>query len=57
MPAAWDARYAELLERIMAAAVANVDPEPLKKELERLMAERPKETKHVEPSKRRRPGR
>jgi hypothetical protein len=39
----WDARYASLLERVMAAAVANLDPRPLQAEMESLMAERPKE--------------
>lgn len=40
----WDERYVDLLERIMATGVANLDPAPLQREMERLMAERPKET-------------
>ena len=41
----WEERYADLLSRIMATAVVNGDPKPLKEELKRLMAEKPPEEK------------
>jgi hypothetical protein len=39
----WDRRYAEFLERVMANAVVGGDAKLLSKELERLLAEKPKE--------------
>ena len=41
----WEQRYAELLERIMAAGVAGIDLKPLQVEHARLMADRPPEKK------------
>ena len=37
----WDDRFANFLERVMATAVSGGDPNPLKKELEKLLAEAP----------------
>ena len=37
----WEDRFKEFLERVMACAVAGEDPEPLKLELMKLMAEKP----------------
>jgi len=45
----WEDRFKDFLERVMANAVADEDPEPLKLELAKLLAERPKEGEgHVE---------
>lgn len=41
----WDARFAEFLERVMAAAVAGQDPKPFQEEHKRLLAEKPLEKK------------
>lgn len=41
----WDERHAELIERILAAAVAKSDLAPFKDELKRLLAEKPPEKK------------
>lgn len=41
----WNERHAELVERIMAAAVAKCDLAPFKDELKRLLAEKPPEKK------------
>jgi len=44
----WEQMLARFFERVMAAAVAGVDPEPFKKELSAIMSQEPakKEQKH-----------
>ena len=42
----WEQRYVELLERIMAARVANMDLKPLQEQLQCLMIEKLSETKN-----------
>jgi hypothetical protein len=37
----WDDRVQEFLHRVMAAAVANVDPRPLQEEYNRMLVEMP----------------